>query len=173
MKNIETFYFSSFPQKRSRSKILMNFLLFCNQKLMETLLKFYIFSKLILFLLLCVSLIQAADSNCSCNSFSECMSCVKTTSEHIWEGFLNIFQTCPIRRNYREKVLDLLRHRLFGQPLAIETIDRAFRIHQPGRPLTFHFVGVCFFNNCFLSFRFEVFDLLNFTPTLCFVVHVG
>jgi hypothetical protein len=132
-------------------------------KVMETNLKFYVISKLILVFLLYVSRIQAADSNCSCSSFSECLSCVKTTSERLWEGFLNIFQTCPIRQNYREKVIDLLRQRLFGQPLAIETIERAFRIHQHGRPLTFHFVGVCFVDNGIQDHRF----LFLFHLVLC------
>jgi hypothetical protein len=68
---------------------------------------------------------------------------VKTTSESAWQGFLNIFRACPLRDNYQEKISQMLQQRLFGQSLAIKLIENAFRIYQPGRPLTFHFVGVC------------------------------
>jgi hypothetical protein len=97
--------------------------------------------KIIFVILLGTTLVLGSNLNCSCNSFSECLNCAKQTSERVWESFLNMFYTCPMRDNYRDKVVELLRQRLFGQPLAIELIDRAFRIHQPGRPLTFHFVG--------------------------------
>mgnify|MGYP006940083551 CR=1 FL=1 len=55
----------------------------------------------------------------------------------------DLIASCPIREGYKETLRSGIDKQIFGQGQAITRIVTAFQTHPYGKPLSFHFVGVC------------------------------